>query len=58
VVTVAHHQAAAVPAALGRELGDISVHLGGQRLSQHPPGAFPHDFIDQRRRGILPALVA
>jgi hypothetical protein len=37
---------------------DIGVHLGLQRLGQHPPRALPHDLIDQRRRAILPALVA
>jgi len=40
---------------LGNVCRDIGVHLGLQRLGQHPPGAFPHDLIDQRRRAILPA---
>ena len=37
---------------------DIRIDLGLQRLSQHPPRALPHDLIDQRRRAVLPALVA
>jgi hypothetical protein len=49
VIAIADHQAAAVLAALGGELGDIGLHLGLQRLGQHPPGALTHDLIDQRR---------
>ena len=30
--------------------GDVGVDLGLQRLGQHPPGALPHDLVDQRRR--------
>jgi hypothetical protein len=29
------------------ERGDIGVHLGPQRLGQHPPGTLPHDLVDQ-----------
>jgi hypothetical protein len=50
VPAVAHGQAAAVGVALVGELGDVGVDLGLQRLGQHPPGALPHDLIDQRRR--------
>jgi hypothetical protein len=57
-MTVADHQAAAVLATLGGVRRDIGVHLGLQRLGQHPPGAFPHDLIDQRRRAALPVIVA
>jgi hypothetical protein len=45
-------------APLGGMGRDVGVHLGLQRLGQHPPGALPHDLIDQRRRAILAALVA
>jgi hypothetical protein len=48
----------AVLAAVGGEAGDIGIHLGLKRLGQHPPGALPYDLIDQRRRAILPALMA
>jgi hypothetical protein len=59
VTAITDHQAAAILIALGRVRRDISVHFGLQRLGQHPPGAFPHDLIDQRRRAVLlPALVA
>ena len=34
-------------AALGGMRRDIGVHLGLQRLSQHPPGAFTDDLVDQ-----------
>jgi hypothetical protein len=57
VIAVADDQPAAVPVPLGGVRRDIGVHLGLQRLGQHPPGAFPHDLIDQRR-AVLPALVA
>jgi hypothetical protein len=50
VIAIAHHQAAAILATLGREPGDVRVDLSGQRLGQHPPRALPHDLIDQRRR--------
>jgi hypothetical protein len=48
----------AVHITLGGMHRDIGVHLGLQRLGQHPPRAFPHDLIDQRRRDTLPVLVA
>jgi hypothetical protein len=48
---------AAVLIAFGGVRRDIGVHFGLQRLGQHPPGALPHDLIDQRR-AVLPALVA
>jgi hypothetical protein len=35
---------------LGGERRGVGVHLGLQRLGQHPPGAFPDDLINQRRR--------
>jgi hypothetical protein len=44
------HQAAPVLIALLDELGNLGIHLSLQRLGQHPPGALPHDLIDQRRR--------
>jgi hypothetical protein len=46
VIAITDHQATAVPAALGGELGDIGVHLGLQRLGQHPPGTLPHNLIN------------
>jgi hypothetical protein len=49
VIAVADHQAAAILVPLGSERRDIGVHLGLQRLGQHPSGALPHDLIDQRR---------
>ena len=55
MIAVAHHQAVAVLVPLGGELGDVGVDLGLQRLGQHPPRAFPHDLIDQRREPSLPA---
>ena len=58
VIAVTHHQPAAVLVPLGRERRDIGIHLGLQRLGQHPPRALPHNLIDQRRRAILAALVA
>jgi hypothetical protein len=50
VIAVADHQAAAVLIPLAGELRDIGVHLGLQRLGQHPPGALPDNLINQRRR--------
>jgi hypothetical protein len=58
VIAIADHQPAAVPVALGGMRRDTGIHLGLQRLGQHPPRALPHDLIDQRRRAILPALMA
>ena len=55
---VPDHQAAAVLVPLLSEPGDVGVHLGLQRLGQHPPGTLPHDLIDQRRRAILAAFLA
>ena len=49
VVAVAHHQAVAVLVTLGGEPGDIGIHLGLQRLGQHPPRTFTHKLIDQGR---------
>jgi hypothetical protein len=51
VVSVAHHLAVAVLVTLGGEPGDIGIHLGLQRLGQHPPRTFTHKLIDHRRRG-------
>jgi len=48
VIAIPHHQAPAVLIPLAAERGDIGIHLGAQRLGQHPPGALPHDLIDQR----------
>jgi hypothetical protein len=50
VVAVAHDQPVAVLVALVGELGDVGVHLGPQRLGQHPPRALPDDLVDQRPR--------
>jgi hypothetical protein len=58
VIAIAHHQPATVLIALGGMRRDIGIHLGLQRLGQHPPRALPHNLIDQRRRAVLPALVA
>jgi hypothetical protein len=58
VIAVADDQPAAVAVPLGGVRRDIGVQLGPQRLGQHPPGALPHDLIDQRRRAILPGLMA
>jgi len=38
VVALAHHQLATVLVMLLDERGQVSVHLRGQRLGQHPPG--------------------
>jgi hypothetical protein len=54
---VADHQTAAVLVPLAGMRRDIGVHLGLQRLGQHPPRAFPHDLIDQRRRDTRPVLM-
>jgi hypothetical protein len=51
VVAVADHQTPVVLVALVGELGDVGIDPGLQRLSRHPPGALPHDLIDQRRIG-------
>jgi hypothetical protein len=59
MAAVADHQAAVAAVPPGRERRDIGAHLSLQRLGEHPPRAFPHNLIDQRRRAILlPALVA
>jgi hypothetical protein len=58
VIAIPHHQAPALLVPLGGELGDVGVHLGLQRLGQHPPRALPHNLIDQRRRTVIAALVA
>jgi hypothetical protein len=58
VAAIADHQPPPILIPLRRERRDIGVHLGLQRLSQHPPGAFAHDLIDQRRRSALPVIVA
>ena len=58
VRAVADHQPAAVLIALGGMRRDIGVHLGLQRLGQHPPGALSHDLINQRRRAALLVIVA
>ena len=58
VRAIADHQAVTILAPLGGMRRDIGVHLGLQRLGQHPPGTLPHDLIDQRRRAILPARMA
>lgn len=50
VRAVADHQPTAVSVALVAEPGDVGIDLGLKRLGQHPPGALPHDLIDQRRR--------
>jgi hypothetical protein len=48
VGAVAHHQPASVLVALVAELGDVGVHLGLQRLGQHPPRTLADDLVDQR----------
>ena len=50
VIAIPHHQPAAVLVPLRGERRDIGVHLGLQRLGQHPPRTLPHDLIDQRPR--------
>jgi hypothetical protein len=57
-IAVADPPAGGRPGPLGGVSRDIGVHLGLQRLRQHPPGVFPHDLIDQRRRGIVATFVA
>jgi hypothetical protein len=42
-MAVADHQAAAVLITLVSERRDVRVHLGLQRLGQHPPGTLPAD---------------
>src|SRR6202011_4813946 len=49
VIAIAHHQPPPVLVALIRESGAVGVHLGLQRLGQHPPRALPDEFVDQRR---------
>jgi hypothetical protein len=49
VIAVTDHQAATPLIALVGQLGYISVDLGLERDSEHPPGALPDDLIDQRR---------
>jgi hypothetical protein len=46
-MAVAHDQPAAILIPLGGVRRDVGVHLGLQRLGQHPPGALPDDLIDQ-----------
>jgi hypothetical protein len=58
VTAITDHQAAAVLVPLSGMRRDVGVHFGLQCLGQHPPGAFPHDLIDQRRAILLAALVA
>ena len=58
VVAIAHHQAAVILVPLSRERRDIGIHPGGQRPGQHPPGTLSHNLINQRRRAVLPALMA
>jgi hypothetical protein len=47
VGAVAHHQPAPGLVALADEPGDVGVHLGLQRLDQHPPGSFADDPVEQ-----------
>jgi len=58
VVPVPHHQTVSTLVPLGGEPGDIGVHLGLQRLGQHPPGTLPDDLVDHRRttRGAIITL--
>jgi len=58
VVPVTHHQAVSVFVPLGGEPGDVGVHLGLQRLGQHPPGTLLDDLVDHRRtaRGAIITL--
>ena len=53
MIAIADHQPAAAFVPLGGVRRDVSVHLGLQRLGEHPRGAFADDLIDQRRRAIL-----
>jgi hypothetical protein len=46
VGAIADHQAVTILVAFAGELGDVGVHLGLQRLGQHPPGALADDLID------------
>jgi hypothetical protein len=50
VVTVAHDHPVAALIALADVAGDVVVHLGLQRLGQHPPSALADELVDQRRR--------
>ena len=50
VRAVAHHPPPPPLVALLDVLGDLGVHLGSQRLGQHPSGTLAHDLLDQRRR--------
>jgi hypothetical protein len=47
---VADHQPAARFIPLGSVRRDAGIHLGLQRLGQHPPGTLPDNLINQRRR--------
>jgi hypothetical protein len=55
VVAVAHHQASAAFIPLGAQLGYILIDFHLQGSGEHPPGAFPHDLVDQGsgRRGTV-----
>jgi hypothetical protein len=50
VIPVADHPPPAILIPLRGVRRDIGIHLGLQRLGQHPPRALPHDLIDQRPR--------
>jgi hypothetical protein len=50
VIAVAHHQPTALLVELAGQRRDVGVHLGLQRLGQHPPSTLPDDLVDQRRR--------
>jgi hypothetical protein len=49
VRAVADDQSAAVLVAIAGELGEVSIDLGSQGLSQHPTSTVTDDLVDQRR---------
>ena len=46
VIAIAHHQPPPVLVTLVGEPGAVGVHLGLQRLGQHPPRTLPDELVD------------
>jgi hypothetical protein len=51
VVPVAHHQTPPAFVPLCRQLSYVLVDFRLQRGGEHPPGALPHDLVDQGTGG-------
>jgi hypothetical protein len=56
VRAVADDQSAAVLVAIADELGEVSIDLGSQGLSQHPTSTVTDDLVDQRRARAAAAI--